>query len=478
MRKNVIILLTVFFLFRLFWSIDICYAVTVADLYPAAKTFDAATKVYRVPAAIRTASAIATSESTVVLSMDIAKAANLGALVAGAAIVYGGSQFFDYFNNSINIPNTPYTTSGNQLMYTTVSPVWPPCINKPNQSYIYIGSVASGGYTFVTNAGPTYMAQQSCSASEGTGTVSCGTCGGTCYSKHLYGCSGPLQVGTSIYIYGIQIATPPAGSQSSNTVPASTAQISASLTTGLTAGNAAAIYTAGQAIDIAGQVYPSGFPKDGSNPYAITGALGLLLKTIFDSAISSTDVDALNLENSTKTAEENATEAAEIAKAGLTAAELAAVLTSQGLTATDIADAIAANNPSLTADDIADAIAAANPALTQQEVADAVADGIGAEFGNDVDPPLDPTILTPTKLSLTTVMGSFMSTINDLPMMQTLQGLTINCSGTSSLCLNLPANLGGNRCYDASGMQGALNMVGSAFLGLTTIFSFVGIFRS
>lgn len=92
--------------------------------------------------------------------------------------------------------------------------------------------------------------------------------------------------------------------------------------------------------------------------------------------------------------------------------------------------------------------------------------------------PVDPTVVMPTKLSLTNIMTSFVNSIKALPMFATLNGLSINCTGaTSNLCMALPAKLGGTTCFDASKMQGSLNTVGSAFLGLTALFSFIYVFR-
>lgn len=113
--------------------------------------------------------------------------------------------------------------------------------------------------------------------------------------------------------------------------------------------------------------------------------------------------------------------------------------------------------------------------LTKTEIQAAVKAAVNDESGVTV--PTDPTIVMPEKSNLTTVMQAFVTSINNLPMFQTLQGLTINVSGSSTLCLNLPAGLGGNTCYNASNMSGALNTIGTAFLALTTLFSFVGIFR-
>jgi len=91
--------------------------------------------------------------------------------------------------------------------------------------------------------------------------------------------------------------------------------------------------------------------------------------------------------------------------------------------------------------------------------------------------PEDIVPLVPDKLSLTTVMGNFMTSVNALPVIATLRGLTVNCSGSSQLCLTMPVKLGGTICYDASGMQDTLNMLGSGLLSIVTLFSFIAIFR-
>jgi len=180
------------------------------------------------------------------------------------------------------------------------------------------------------------------------------------------------------------------------------------------------------------------------------------------------------------------------------AAAVAQALQGQGLSATQIAAAIAAATAGqvagqtqaqtqaavaaalaaqgLTAAQIAAAIAAATPALTAAQVQAAVAAALNDETGVSI--PLDPTQLLPDKLSLTTILQSFMTSINNLPFLDALRGITVNCSGSSILCVNLPAKYGGNVCYDAAGITGALNGIGSAMLSITTLLSFIYIFRS
>lgn len=169
---------------------------------------------------------------------------------------------------------------------------------------------------------------------------------------------------------------------------------------------------------------------------------------------------------------------------GLNATQIAAAIAAaqaaaaQGLTQAEAQAAVAAalSAAGVTGAGIQSAVSAALTAAglaTNAGVQTAVKNAIDDETG--ITPPTDPTPLVPDKLSLTAVLTSFVASIQALPMFQTLNGLTINCSGSSTLCL---AVLGASYCYDASGMTGALNMIGSALLGLTTIFSFLGIFKS
>jgi hypothetical protein len=113
--------------------------------------------------------------------------------------------------------------------------------------------------------------------------------------------------------------------------------------------------------------------------------------------------------------------------------------------------------------------------LTQEEVQAAVKAAIDDDTG--VTEPSEPTITNPEKLSLTTVLQSFWDSITSMPIIATLQGITINCSGTSLLCLNLPSAYGGTKCWDAANIQSELNMAGTAILSIVTVLSFIGIFR-
>lgn len=189
---------------------------------------------------------------------------------------------------------------------------------------------------------------------------------------------------------------------------------------------------------------------------------------------------------------ETVDDAVENSKADITAAVIAA-LKAQGLSSSQIAAAIAAvsaasaggltvdglnsalSSAGLTADQIAAAVAAAAPALTQTNVKTAVKEAIDDE--TDVTIPVDPTIVLPDKLSLTTILNDFWTSVQALPIFNVLNGITITTSGSSNLCIDLPADYGGQRCYNAANVQDELNMIGSVILGLTTVVSFIGIFK-
>ncbi len=97
--------------------------------------------------------------------------------------------------------------------------------------------------------------------------------------------------------------------------------------------------------------------------------------------------------------------------------------------------------------------------------------------GPNVDIPIDPDVLVPDKLSLTSVFNSFYSGLQSLPMVQTFQGMAITAGGSSSLCVDLPSEFGGNRCMNFSSYGSALNVIGSVLLSMTTLFMMVYLFR-
>jgi hypothetical protein len=119
--------------------------------------------------------------------------------------------------------------------------------------------------------------------------------------------------------------------------------------------------------------------------------------------------------------------------------------------------------------------APATPPITVEQIKGAVKSALDDTTGAAV--PVEPTFTNPTKLSLTSIMTTFMNSINSLPIMNTLRGISISATGSSVLCLNMPGKYGGNRCWDASNIQGTLNLIGTALLSIVTLLSFIYIFK-
>lgn len=105
------------------------------------------------------------------------------------------------------------------------------------------------------------------------------------------------------------------------------------------------------------------------------------------------------------------------------------------------------------------------------------ASNVTVNFGADVPVPVDPEILIPDKLSLTSVLNDFYSGLGNLPIVKTFSGMAITAGGSPTLCVNLPAAYGGSRCQNFSSYQSDLNMVGSVLLSFMTIFMMVYLFR-
>lgn len=160
-----------------------------------------------------------------------------------------------------------------------------------------------------------------------------------------------------------------------------------------------------------------------------------------------------------KIAAANAAALAAAGSTGLTLAQLQAALASAGLSASEIGAAVAA----------------ASSSLTEAKVKDAVKTAIDDETGVVI--PVDPEISLPEKLSLTSIMNDFWTSVQALPIFNVLNGITIQTSGSSNLCIDLPSAYGGSRCFNGANVQDELNMIGTAILGLTTVISFIGVFK-
>ncbi len=498
MKNKIIIMTSFFFLLRLFILPEISFAVTVADLYPAAKVFDSVTSSLTLPAKIETVTSAIAVDSTVALTLDVVNLSLLAGIAGCAGFVYAGAAFFDYLNSTVN-PNVYYDTNTG-ILSKHVPPVIAPCTGQLGDYYNFIGYYADSGSTW--------------SALHSAG------CDG--YVNHSIDCpdghSWPAllcQMTTTpfSYYYGITTGNPPF-----IVVPAQVSDVSTQLAYDLLhpGGNYnSAVAFALDAVNKTAAIYPTG-AAGGSNGGAASMAtagstLAAQIKAAYNSALTGGQTSAAA---AAAASTDPATQADKVvtstdAKTNTTAAIVAA-LQSQGLSATQIAAAIAAAEQAqaqgLTQAQAQAAVTAAlvsqgvnalaigaavataiqgtylaNPALTQAQVQTAVQAGVTtalhAEFGDNVDAPPDVVPVVPTKLSLTEIMQSFMYSINSLPMMQTLNGLHITSAGSSSLCLNLPADMGGQRCYDCGGWSGTMNMIGDAFFGLTSLMSFIYVFK-
>lgn len=227
-----------------------------------------------------------------------------------------------------------------------------------------------------------------------------------------------------------------------------------------------------------------------ANPISVNGKRMTEIKTALNSAVTTEQLTELETEGLIEIPEdqENVLTPAQIAAAvtaalanqGLSATQIAAEIAAAqsaaggGLTKTELAETLASNG--LTAEQIAAAVAAAAPAaLTEAQTKAAVKEAIDDETG--ITPPVDPTISLPTKLSLTTVLNDFWMSVQAMPIFNVLNGITITTSGSSNLCIDLPAAYGGQRCYNAANVQDELNIIGNVILGLTTVISFIGVFK-
>jgi hypothetical protein len=165
-----------------------------------------------------------------------------------------------------------------------------------------------------------------------------------------------------------------------------------------------------------------------------------------------------------------------------------AALASEGLTAADIAQHIWDAAPDgitdptggvgavETNETINNAANAIDAAIDQ--AAENIVDAIqNKDEGSNVVVPVDPEVLVPEKLSLTSVLNDFYSGLQSLPMVQTFQGMAITSGGSSTLCVDLPSEFGGSHCVNFSSYEGSLNAIGSILLSMTTIFMMVYLFR-
>ena len=469
----------------------ISYAVTVRDLYPAAKAFDSVNKVWNVPALVRATGATAFADETVALGLTKAIAGGIMTSLAIAGVGYVANSYVDWLMGST--PSMYYDTD-QVLKYNTTTTVQVPIAGAESAFLAYMASQSrscSGQSTNVVD-GANFTSSSHVGYTDvkatGTWNYSGGAYPFTIYKNDVnYGC--PYVT----HMYGVvQYCTVPQDQVVKHTV--TDTYLEPLVESAINNNDVNISAAASAAIDEAALLVAGG-----AGAIAAANSVAKKVHDQLVNGISGADVTAAQAAADAATPSSVANDVAASNVAALTAAQLSAALASAGLSANQIAAAVAAAESAkgLSATDIAAAVASAlagqgltaaqisaaitisMPAsLTQSQIQAAVAAAMAATLGADVAAPTDPTIVVPDKLSLTAVLTSFMATINSLPMLQTLHGLSINISGaTSLLCVNLPNKYGGQRCYDCANISGALGVIGAALLGLTTLFSFMYVFK-
>jgi hypothetical protein len=427
MKRKIILITGFFFLLRFFCIPEISFAVSVKDLYPAAKVWDAVAQTMSIPAEIEASGVGGVLDRVVTVVMDSATLGSLAGLALGIGSYYAAGAYIDWLMGTTS-PPLSFNSSGNLVKHTFSVSV-PACLSSLGYSLTsspyYVGdfssaqaasdavrSACTAGVAAVTG-GATYGVYRdtqngcsvcSCTVSWRTSTYDVPS-GVTTYQDHSN-------------LYGSTVSANPG--YDNHESPASPSDVASQLVAGLAAGTVNAIAAAKAVVDQTSSVYPSGAVV---TPSLKGTPIVPQIKAYYDSKLNAADVALAQRDVDAQTAEQNATAAA---------AEAAAAVSSTGLTSI---------------------------------------------LGSDVPVPNDIPIVIPDKKSLTGVIQTFIATINTLPIMRTLQGLTIQCGGTSSLCINLPNNLGGHQCFDVGPSAGSINMAGQALLGITTLFMFVWIFR-
>lgn len=475
-NKKIISILVLISIF----SSTLSYAVTVKDLYPAAKVYNAVSKTWSVPAVIEAVGLNGLAQETVMLSLTKAIMGGVITSLAIAGVGYVANSYIDWLMGN------------NPSMYYDVDGV----LKYDNHATVY--SVPAGLLDAASAYAATSLAN-ACPCSCGTGNT-VGIVGGSVTSSSHAGYGSVFSHGgwswngcifdwnmwyvddssdcprhRMLYWTAINNACLTAYDSVTKN-PVTSPYLNPLNEAAIDSGNSPLNDQSAAAIDKAAQLIAGGI--------GAAAAAGSLPKKLHDGmvqGISSADAAAVQAAADNKTAAQAAADAAVSGTSSLSQAQLVSALQSQGLSANAIAAAIDAVNKvnSMTAVGIAGAItgALAGQGLTQAQQQAAVAAALAAKLGDDVAVPEDVLPTAPDKKSLSGVMTTFLTALSNIPIMNTLRGLTIQCSGTSTLCLNLPSRLGGNACFNAGGATDGINMAGHALLSLTSLFMFVWIFR-
>lgn len=393
-----------------------CYAkVTVSDLYPTYKKYESVTKTISVPSKIIAADSLLKNAKTIALKLKQPRVAGIGVLLAVNGLIYCGEKVFDYVQEQ-SIDPVLHDRDGLLYKYERGEAI-PPCTVASNVHY----------HVCVDSA----TCWNDCISSKPTDAY-CGS------PKSICGVGG-----CAYWNFGGQqhyYCVPPVNQQYQQTeVPASSNDIHQALDDGLNKADDDAEDITKTIVDQASTAY-------NDNP-AVTGAKSL----------SGTDVA-----DQVKTAVDDALDDAENYPSVVELTDEAANTSENDILDRAESDVDAADSDS---GSIANFFKAVKAALIS--------------FFGDLSPVdvVEPTFSDPEKSNLTSILQSFTSSIRNLPIIATLNGVAISCSGSSNLCVELPDKYGGTRCYNGSNIQDTLNAIGTACLSIISLISFIYIFR-
>lgn len=440
--------------------------------------------------------------ATVLKWVSLAVPGTAVAKIVGAGLLVAGALAADY----LMVKGSAWLLANNY----NIDPDDPTNITKTTTASLPPGKTPADYFTgtgegFFASAA---AASAACEADRATEAVSCqskyppctvpGSCGMAAwpppnYETLEYAYASTGNNGSGRHDYYFAKTPPPAGSHTETFEnPSSNAQLEKTLADSLAAGNAAAKDMGKAGMEVAATAVANPGSPVAKNKEAMDKINAALIGSLTPTQKTNLEAAATPNVGDNVLPDDDAEKLERLTPAQIAAAVKEA-LKDQGLSAKDLAAAIAAaqqgatggltqaqlestlQSQGLSASQIAAAITAAGGTVTKTDVKEAVKEAIDDETG--VTPPVDPTITLPTKLSLTTILNDFWTSVQALPIFNVLNGITITTSGSSSLCIDLPAAYGGQRCYNAANVQDELNMIGSVILGLTTVVSFIGIFK-
>jgi len=420
------------YLFAIIIILIPCYALAVvpkvSDLYPNSKVFDVVSKTWTVPAKVLAKSSTSIAYDSVALGLTKSIAGGLVMSLVLGGLSYLGNEYLDwlmgqgmYYNDdgvlvkdvANNVPNQEFM---NELLAQGIS------LNQ------YLGTCASTG--LLECPAPTHSCPAGYTPSNGEYYSNMFTTPGTNILMRLCGGSCLIRMGN--------YSVPEANKWCSNSSPPMNQVVTPTpvpntdvedlvnnAINDVTDENDKIVDVVNESIDKAAELV-----RNGAGIAANTGTVAANVENVLNQAVPGDEADKLDEKLNSPTADDDYKEEAE-KKA---------------------------------------------KEVTKDDITDAVKKAINDANGTAIVPS-SPTVLLPTKLSLTSIMQSFMNSINSMPIISTLRGITVNASGSSVLCVDLPANYGGSKCYDAASAQSTFNMIGTILLSMTTIFCFIQLFR-